>query len=79
MSPALATITTLLIVTLCYIAACAYMPFGKCWRCNGDGARKGILTRLTRACRPCNGTGRRVRIGRRLHTWIKHEYHNSNR
>ena len=74
MSPTLAAIATLTIITLCYIGMCAYAPFGKCRRCSGTGYRRGLLRAFPKPCRACDSTGRRVRLGRRLHTWITTEY-----
>jgi hypothetical protein len=44
-----------------YALACALAPFGVCSRC-----------RRTRdpLCQACDGTGRRVRVGRRLWTYL---------
>ena len=58
-------ITAALIITLCYTGMCTWMPFAHCWRCSGKPGK---------ACPPCDSSGRRVRIGRRLHDWIKHEH-----
>ena len=43
-----------------YALACWLAPFGACHRCAGRG----------RLCRWCDGTGRRVRAGRRLWTYL---------
>jgi hypothetical protein len=52
-----------------YALACALVPFGPCRRChNGDPL-----------CRACDGTGRRVRRGRRLWTYLRALYHDSTR
>ncbi|MFD0529040.1 hypothetical protein [Kitasatospora arboriphila] len=44
-------------------------PFGRCRRCTGTGllAPTGRLRRRPKPCRRCQATGRRLRIGRRLH------------
>jgi hypothetical protein len=44
-----------------YALACALVPFGACARCH---ARDPL-------CRPCDGTGRRVRLGRRAWTYLR--------
>ncbi|MGH8793343.1 MAG: hypothetical protein ACRDXX_11935 [Stackebrandtia sp.] len=75
MTLSLAAVVALIAVTLCYVLACAYAPFGSCWRCDGAGH----IGRTRRHCRRCDGRGKRVRLGRRLHTWIKHEHRNSHR
>jgi hypothetical protein len=47
-----------------YALACALAPFGSCRRCHrGDPL-----------CRACDGTGRRVRLGRRLWTYLRALY-----
>ena len=52
-----------------YALACALVPFGACRRCHaGDPL-----------CRACDGTGRRVRLGRRLWTYLRALYHDSTR
>ncbi|MGH8876047.1 MAG: hypothetical protein ACRD0P_01680 [Stackebrandtia sp.] len=79
MTPGLIAITAAIIVTVCYVAACAYWPFGACRRCGGTGKSRSISRRFWRPCRRCDGTGRRVRLGRRLHTWFKHEYRNGSK
>jgi hypothetical protein len=45
-----------------YALACALAPFGTCARCRR--ARDPL-------CRACDGTGRRVRAGRRLWTYLR--------
>lgn len=52
-----------------YVVACAALPFARCRRCAGAGARVGKTRVLRRAvakpCRWCRSTGRRLRWGRR--------------
>lgn len=51
-----------------YLMRCAVSPFGPCRRCEGDGKirpRPGGLRHKARYCRRCDGTGLRLRIGRR--------------
>lgn len=62
---------TLTFITLCYIARCAVSPFGKCQKCSG---RRRSAGRFGRDCPRCNGTGRRVRVGRRIWTYLRREY-----
>jgi hypothetical protein len=58
---------TALALTVPYALACALAPFGSCRRCHtGDPL-----------CRVCDGTGRRVRAGRRLWTYLRALYHDS--
>ncbi|MEU4371828.1 hypothetical protein [Micromonospora chersina] len=58
---------------LCYLTVCAASPWGRCRRCHGRRYhRTAIGTR--RDCRRCDGTGIRVRLGRRLINYIRTEY-----
>ncbi|BFV58723.1 hypothetical protein KCMC57_up38270 [Kitasatospora sp. CMC57] len=59
-------------VALCYALLCAASPFGRCRACKGLGFRTrttALTGRLARGrdCRRCDTTGRRLRLGRRLH------------
>jgi hypothetical protein len=49
-----------------YAAVCAVAPFGPC-RC----PCRDVL------CRRCDGTGYRVRVGRRLWTYLRRLYHDA--
>jgi hypothetical protein len=67
-TPAAATATTgLLLAGLAlagavpYALACWLAPFGACARCHAHD----------RLCRACDGTGRRVRLGRRAWTYLR--------
>ncbi|MGW2367134.1 hypothetical protein ACWCZ5_16320 [Streptomyces sp. NPDC001667] len=65
-------IVTALLAAACYGLLCACSPFGGCRRCRGLGYklttdRKGRPKR-NRNCPRCNGTGMRIRIGRRLYS-----------
>jgi hypothetical protein len=74
----LASVLTL--ITLGYGLACAAAPFTRCRRCGGHGRKTGCNGRPTRTlCRPCDGTGIQVRIGRRAWTWIAREYRDGTR
>jgi hypothetical protein len=76
MTPILAAIACLLIVTLGYIGLCAASPFGDCRKCRGMGHalktdRKGQLKR-GKDCRRCKATGKRIRAGRWLYNrWAR--------
>lgn len=74
MTPTLTTITVAIVVTVSYIAACAYFPFGNCRRCHGTGKARSISRKFWRPCRHCDGTGRRVRIGRRIYETLRREH-----
>lgn len=52
-----------------YAALCWAFPFAPCRRCHGVGrirARAGLFGHSVRDCRWCRGSGRRLRLGRRL-------------
>ena len=73
----LASLAALIIAgyTLYYLAACAIFPFGACRRCKGAGKlRTPISRRMFRLCPRCDGTGRRVRIGRRIYEYFRREH-----
>lgn len=53
----------------CYAASCAWWPHGKCWCCGGAGRHFRGDGRVFRDCRVCRGSGRRLRMGRRV--WNK--------
>jgi len=50
-----------------YLATCWLAPFGPCWRCSNDPHRRAD-------CRRCDHTGRRIRTGRRLWTYLRRLY-----
>ena len=53
---------------------CAAFPFGHCRRCKGTGKLYSPLVRkIFRLCPRCDGTGRRVRIGRRIYEYLRTE------
>jgi cytochrome c oxidase assembly factor CtaG len=58
-----------LALALPYTLACALVPFGACRRCH----------RTDPLCRACDGTGRRVRLGRRFWTYLRALYREGNR
>ncbi|MEO3744935.1 hypothetical protein [Plantactinospora sp. B5E13] len=59
-----------------YLILCAAAPFGRCRHCAGRRNRPG---RRHRDCRWCDGTGRRVRVGRRVYDYFRAEYKAGNR
>lgn len=59
-------VLVLVVVAVGYLLTCWIWPFGRCPRCKGLGKRKAPLGRVYRICLPCEGTGYRVRIGRRV-------------
>ncbi|MFC4146809.1 hypothetical protein ACFO0M_11155 [Micromonospora mangrovi] len=69
---------TVLGYALCYLVVCVASPWGRCRRCHGRRYhRTAIGTR--RDCRRCDGTGIRVRAGRRLLDHIRAEYRDGHR
>ena len=60
---------TALALAVPYMLACALVPFGACRRCYGGDP----------LCRACDGTGRRVRAGRRVWTYLRALHHDSTR
>ena len=68
---AAAALLTLAVLVLAagYALVCWLAPFGPCGRCHGHD----------RLCRRCDGTGLRVRAGRRLHTYLRALYREGRR
>ncbi len=62
-----------------YAAACAAAPFGRCRRCKGDGKIPPRIGRKRRHCRRCDGTGLRLRIGRRAFNYARRLHQGGNR
>jgi hypothetical protein len=52
-------------VTLGYLMMCAIWPFKACRRCDGIGMFHGPFGGI-RLCGICDGTGLRLRLGRRM-------------
>lgn len=77
-----AVAVTLLVLTLGYLVACAVWPYANCIRCHGAGKFRSPTGKAWRNCPRCKGTGRRVRIGRRIHSHLartKTAEHKANR
>jgi len=56
-----------LVVVLAYVGSCIVRPFRDCWLCNGNGHHRSRSNRkLSRPCRWCRSSGKRLRAGRRL-------------
>lgn len=60
-----------LVAALGYAAACAADPFGRCRRCHGNAKSLSPGGRVKRWCRHCDGTGLRLRLGRRLYNYLR--------
>ncbi|WP_433792135.1 hypothetical protein [Actinoplanes sp. CA-252034] len=64
-----------------YAVNCAIFPFGRCRRsrCEGGRVYSRANRKVFRECRRCEGTGKRVRIGRRLYEYLRSEQKAGNR
>lgn len=63
----IAATTTTLAALLAYPISCAIRPYRDCWLCKGAGHHRAAHNRaLSRPCRWCKATGKRLRIGRRM-------------
>ncbi|NES28945.1 hypothetical protein GCE86_19690 [Micromonospora terminaliae] len=50
-----------------YAGSCIIRPFRDCWLCDGKGHhRSKRKSKLSRPCRWCRASGKRLRFGRRL-------------
>ncbi|MEV5961868.1 hypothetical protein AB0L70_08890 [Kribbella sp. NPDC051952] len=66
--------TVALIVTAVagfYLLTCAVWPFGKCRRCTGAGKFKSPFGNAYRHCGRCDGSGLRVRFGRKVISYYR--------
>lgn len=77
MSPLGSLASTLLVasplITLGYLGLCLVWPFRACRRCHGDGQFHGLFGGI-RLCGQCNGTGLRLRPGRRVINALRRVY-----
>lgn len=68
------------VVAIGYAALCTASPFGWCRRCGGTGRRYSrVVRRLYRLCPRCDGTGLRVRVGRRISEYVRAERNRTGR
>jgi hypothetical protein len=58
-----------LILLTVYVLACAVWPWTSCGRCEG-GRKRSPSGKAWRNCRSCGGTGKKVRLGRRMWTYL---------
>jgi DnaJ-class molecular chaperone len=49
-----------------YALVCRVWPYAACGRCDGRGEHSSPSGKTYRECRRCKGSGRRLRLGRRL-------------
>jgi hypothetical protein len=65
------TITaTLIAVAVLYVIECAIWPWAPCPKCV-SGRRYAPTGNKFRLCPRCQGTGRRLRIGRRIYNFFR--------
>jgi hypothetical protein len=62
-----------LLLTLGYLGTCLLFPFRACKHCHGHGQLQGWLGGI-RFCPACDGTGLRLRAGRRLINALRRSY-----
>jgi Zn finger protein HypA/HybF involved in hydrogenase expression len=79
----LAAIALTILFTLGYVGLCAAVPFARCRRCGGFGAktttnRRGTVRRGN-TCRRCHGHGVRIRTGRHLFNLARGIHHDGTR
>lgn len=60
-------------VTIGYIVQCLIWPYRSCPRCGGFGQFHGPFSGI-RLCGRCNGTGLRLRVGRRIWNALRRCY-----
>jgi DnaJ-class molecular chaperone len=74
-NPALVLASLILAIAGGCALLCASAPWTRCSKCSGAGRKPGHTGKLLRSpCRRCDGSGIRIRIGRRVFTWIDREY-----
>ncbi|WP_320069580.1 hypothetical protein [Micromonospora sp. RTGN7] len=62
----IATACILLTLALVYGLSCVVRPFRDCWVCSGQAHHRSKSNpALSRPCRWCRATGKRLRLGRR--------------
>jgi hypothetical protein len=61
------------LITLGYAGLCAIWPFTACRRCHGYGQFQGLFGGV-RPCGHCDGTGLRLRLGRRVWNALRRLY-----
>jgi hypothetical protein len=60
-------IAAIVLVTLGYIWSCGVFPYKACHSCRGQGQFQSAVFGAIRLCRRCDGSGRVLRLGRRLY------------
>jgi hypothetical protein len=76
-------LTTIAIATaaaLAYPLSCVVRPYRDCWLCKGTGHHRSATNRrLSRPCRWCRSTGKRLRLGRRAWNRAREKYRDGTR
>ncbi|MEU4420630.1 hypothetical protein AB0F81_08390 [Actinoplanes sp. NPDC024001] len=67
--------------TALYALGCMIFPFGRCrrHRCEKGRIYSRLSRKVFRDCPRCEGTGKRVRIGRRIYEYLRSEQKAGNR
>ena len=68
----------LTVITAGYLGTCWIWPFGACRRCKGRGRSRSRIVRVFRLCPRCDGTGRRLRLGRHVLNYLRNTHQRSN-
>lgn len=77
-NPTSTVLLLLIVITMCYLVACVVQPFRACRHCQGYGHLRGLLGGI-RLCGRCDGTGLRLRAGRRALITVRRLYREANR
>ena len=82
MRPLLTATVVILAIATVYGLSCWIYPMRDCWVCEGHGnhrpkGEKGRRSRISRRCRWCRGSGKRLRIGRRVVNRIRRQQQNA--
>lgn len=59
-----------LVLAVIYLATLAFWPYTPCGWCGGGGRNAGSNSRWFGNCWFCDGSGRKLRLGRRVLGWI---------
>ncbi len=71
MSPVLAGIAGVLVGLALYALTCLSMPFVMCRKCAGAGKVQSRSGRVSRPCKRCKESGRRLRLGRKVINYLR--------
>ena len=80
-TPALLATAAVLGYAALYALGCVIFPFGRCRRsrCQGGRIHSRLSRKIFRDCPRCEGTGKRVRVGRRVYEYLRSEQKAGNR